>query len=551
MDTSVASLRLRQRGVASFAAPAPTSTSGTGYPWADGAMLYAHDLNAAIAGAAVTGGALLTTGGTMTGRLVLSDGGNAISDRAVQVFGDSRYLQLATGGTLGGALTLAADPIAPLQPVTLQYLQANSTSGYPLMQAPQPAGGFMSSPYPFGTLNQATAFSTAIAPPDQYGRPIMPQVSGYHGPSDLANYVDRGYVTLYAGASSSGVTTVTVSSATYTATTVVLSPALTPTQLTFVQQAVAANNARAPLWPAAYASQNIGMQIDTMHSPKYTGCITGVAVDGSSITVSGWYQQGNTAAGQVPANGAGCYINPCTKMWNMNGVMALNAGDMCNQMCFLEIDSYNNQTAFNGATNPIPTIGVSANAHGNTGGYAYVGQGPWYVDYLAQTASYCGFLIRGTSGVGTGGIDTPFGFVSQVRSDISGGHHPFAYYDFALATPSYRFTVGSNGGLQLGAPAYDNGFNIIPGVPGTPPVIQAAGPDTNIALRLVPKGTGMVQTQSTGIALGGGGPTWTTGAGAPSGTQPVGSIYSNTSGAAGARLYVSAGGGTWTAIAGV
>lgn len=52
----------------------------------------------------------------------------------------------------------------------------------------------------------------------------------------------------------------------------------------------------------------------------------------------------------------------------------------------------------------------------------------------------------------------------------------------------------------------------------------------------------------TGSATG---PTWTTGAGAPSSTQPIGSLYSNTSGASGARLYVSAGGGTWNAVAGV
>jgi len=45
------------------------------------------------------------------------------------------------------------------------------------------------------------------------------------------------------------------------------------------------------------------------------------------------------------------------------------------------------------------------------------------------------------------------------------------------------------------------------------------------------------------------GPTWTTGTGAPAATQPVGSIYSRTDGTAGARLYVSAGAGTWTPVA--
>jgi len=56
---------------------------------------------------------------------------------------------------------------------------------------------------------------------------------------------------------------------------------------------------------------------------------------------------------------------------------------------------------------------------------------------------------------------------------------------------------------------------------------------------------------NTQFRQGASGPTWTSGAGAPASTQPVGSIYSNTSGGVGARLYVSAGAGTWAAVAGV
>jgi hypothetical protein len=50
---------------------------------------------------------------------------------------------------------------------------------------------------------------------------------------------------------------------------------------------------------------------------------------------------------------------------------------------------------------------------------------------------------------------------------------------------------------------------------------------------------------------GGSGPTWTAGTGAPSSTQPNGSLFSRTDGSTGSRLYVSAGGGTWNAVAGV
>jgi hypothetical protein len=53
------------------------------------------------------------------------------------------------------------------------------------------------------------------------------------------------------------------------------------------------------------------------------------------------------------------------------------------------------------------------------------------------------------------------------------------------------------------------------------------------------------------LGINAGGPTWTAGAGAPTAQQPNGSLYSNTSGAAGARLYVSAGNGVWAAVPGV
>jgi hypothetical protein len=47
------------------------------------------------------------------------------------------------------------------------------------------------------------------------------------------------------------------------------------------------------------------------------------------------------------------------------------------------------------------------------------------------------------------------------------------------------------------------------------------------------------------------GPTWTAGSGAPTANQPKGSVYTRTDGAVGSTLYISQGGGTWNATAGV
>lgn len=46
-------------------------------------------------------------------------------------------------------------------------------------------------------------------------------------------------------------------------------------------------------------------------------------------------------------------------------------------------------------------------------------------------------------------------------------------------------------------------------------------------------------------------PTWTTGSGVPAATEPKGSFYSRTGGGVGTTFYVSQGGGTWNAVAGV
>jgi hypothetical protein len=64
-------------------------------------------------------------------------------------------------------------------------------------------------------------------------------------------------------------------------------------------------------------------------------------------------------------------------------------------------------------------------------------------------------------------------------------------------------------------------------------------------------GTFALLTGDIVVTGGAGGPTWTSGGTAPSATAPVGSLYSRVGGAVGATLYVSRGGGTWAAVAGV
>jgi hypothetical protein len=63
--------------------------------------------------------------------------------------------------------------------------------------------------------------------------------------------------------------------------------------------------------------------------------------------------------------------------------------------------------------------------------------------------------------------------------------------------------------------------------------------------------TGAVTAYGGFVVSAATGPTIRAGTGVATGTQPSGSLWLRTDGAAGARLYVSAGAGTWVAVASV
>jgi hypothetical protein len=68
---------------------------------------------------------------------------------------------------------------------------------------------------------------------------------------------------------------------------------------------------------------------------------------------------------------------------------------------------------------------------------------------------------------------------------------------------------------------------------------------------LINRSTGAITFDAANIAIGSSGPTIRSGTGAATGTQPKGSIWMRTDGAAGSTLYVTQGGGVWAPVAGV
>ena len=145
---------------------------------------------------------------------------------------------------------------------------------------------------------------------------------------------------------------------------------------------------------------------------------------------------------------------------------------------------------------------------------------------------------------GTGGFDAGLMFTQQI-SGASPGWDEGISFGHALgwwpikATGTIIGTVASTGGL---GPAYAAAWGVdFSAVTFSGGFLKSTGFEVD----------GIGRTTAPAFILTSGGPTITTGAGVPATTTPKGSIYFRTGGAVGSTLYVSQGGGTWNAVAGV
>jgi len=186
---------------------------------------------------------------------------------------------------------------------------------------------------------------------------------------------------------------------------------------------------------------------------------------------------------------------------------------------------------------PPISITTSANAFVDANNYGGMTQ-RLPVDY--QTVSYGNRSIRGDAASATAaqlalrGIGTTNGLESKLRF-----HGTFDtgtdYNQYLAASIRAGFTTGGWGGGYLDIWLASTSNSILSDA-GT---AQVARFTTTAATFTVP------------ITVNTSGPTIRSGTGAATGTQPAGSLWLRTDGSAGARLYVSAGGGTWTPVAGV
>lgn len=153
-------------------------------------------------------------------------------------------------------------------------------------------------------------------------------------------------------------------------------------------------------------------------------------------------------------------------------------------------------------------------------------------------------------GVGAAGVSTAWSAGDHV--------HPIDTSRAPVASPTFSGTVTAGNINVGGLTATGITASPISGSTGSFTTLAASSTVSGVGfstyLASPPAIGGTAPAAVTGTSLRTGsttGPTWTTGTGAPGSTEPVGSLYSDTAGGLGARLYVSAGGGSWAAVAGV
>ena len=203
------------------------------------------------------------------------------------------------------------------------------------------------------------------------------EVLGIQNASQLSTYVDRDTVGLYVDNTAPAATYET-ETATFTALTVtVLAP---PTNVLLKYRA--------------------GMVIDTKHTSKWSGIVSSWNVDGSVITVTGWYQVGGTPGTPgTPPNGTGIVLNGFTKVWAQNSNVMLNPSSYAKGATGFELGLLNTKgdssTNYSVQTNRCWGFD-SVNLGTYIGQAAFIARGRWHYGFYA-VGQGTGFTCEGTA----------------------------------------------------------------------------------------------------------------------------------------------------------
>jgi hypothetical protein len=260
----------------------------------------------------------------------------------------------------------------------------------------------------FGTFDNAAVFSVMGNPSTDR----KAQVMGFSQPSGVASYPTRDSVAVYVD--NRAPPPVVTTTGTFTATTA------TPTT---------------PFSADQLARFRIGMLVDT--SDGLTGDITGWATDGTSLTVSAWYAQGDTSAGQVPV-GTTMYVNPISKIWGLNLNVFTDGNSYGDQAAGIELGTLNTRGDYNPSTGANTVWGYDAV---NLGAFrcaaGFIARGNYFNAFDCEGASNAGFHVKDNVT-----RNPAYGFLSEQTTGQA-----FGVFNGA----QLRWSVAANGSMAVGS----------------------------------------------------------------------------------------------------
>ena len=249
----------------------------------------------------------------------------------------------------------------------------------------------------FGTFDNACGFGIIANSDDR------PQILGIpvNNDSILAQYENRDNCGLYVSNTTNDSNRFEVNTATYTVNTIIL-------PITFDTSKI-----------------KIGMIIDTLHTPKFSGIIK--SINKNIIEVYNWYQIGNTDTGQIPTGSLGCIINNNTKLWGINLNVFLMEKDHVTPVSACETGVFNYQEQPREFVNGYDTISMG-NKHC---GSAYIARTLnntlWKIGFKALNCEIgnssddanIGTKNSNSKNVGSLSADCNIGFQSTGNSELS------------------------------------------------------------------------------------------------------------------------------------
>jgi len=244
---------------------------------------------------------------------------------------------------------------------------------------------------PYGNEDSATGFAVRLYPSGSDFNSAA-EVLGVTNETDISIYTDRDAVSFFADVLAPP-PTLTLTSATYTATTVIPASTISEANRRLLRK---------------------GMIIDTAHSPtKYSGFITGWAANGSSITVEGWYlANGTVQSASTPPGSATAYVNPFTKVWAHNANVLMDADSHAVAMTGFELGLVDNKEA---------STAASGGSH-YVWGFDAVNLGTYKVQsfFVARGSGFVGLRVddADTGLYYTGGTNVFDSYISNQRSAL-------------------------------------------------------------------------------------------------------------------------------------